>query len=130
MLISIDPSNGVPIFLQIVQQVKYKIAAGALQEGDQLPSVRELAVSLRVNPNTVAKSYTELERNGIITTKRGMGCFVADKSVVIKKNERLKIIAQHIERALTESYHLDIPINEVEELFKQEINKMRKRRPS
>jgi GntR family transcriptional regulator len=130
MLITIDPSNGVPIFLQIVQQVKYKIAAGALKEGDQLPSVRELAISLRVNPNTVAKSYTELERSGIITAKRGMGCFVADKAVVIKKNERLKIIAQHIERALTESFHLDIPIEEVEELFNQEINKMRKRRPS
>ncbi len=130
MLITIDPTNGIPLFTQVVQQVKYKIANGALQEGDQLPSVRDLAKKLRINPNTVAKAYSELERSGIIVTRRGMGCFVADKSVIIKKNERLKIISQHLERALTEAYHLNIPIEEVEQLFHQEIEQTRKRRQS
>lgn len=130
MLITIDPSNGVPIFMQVAQQVKYKIACGVLTEGDQLPSVRELAGKLCINPNTVAKSYAELERNGIIVTKRGMGCFVAEKSVIIKKNERLKIVSQHIERALTEAYHLDIPLDEVEQLFHQELEQARMRRQS
>ncbi len=130
MLITIDPSNGVPIFLQVVLQVKYKIANGVLKEGDRLPTVREMAGKLCINPNTVAKAYAELERGGIIVTRRGMGSFVADKSVVIKKAERLKMVSQHLERALTEAYHLDISIEEVEQLFQQEINQMRKRRPS
>ncbi|MBN2328515.1 MAG: GntR family transcriptional regulator [Candidatus Omnitrophica bacterium] len=128
MLITIDPTNGAPIFQQVVQQVKYKIAGGVLKEGDQLPSVRELAGKLRINPNTVAKAYAELERAGIIVTRRGLGCYVGDKSVIIKKNERLKIVSQHIERALMEAYHLDIPLHEVEQLFQQEIDKIQKRR--
>lgn len=131
MLIVIDPSNGVPIFMQIVQQVKYKIACGALKEGDRLPSVREMAGKLRINPNTVAKSYAELERDGIIVAKKGMGCFVAEigeKSSSIKRNERLKLVSQHLERAVTEAYHLDIPLDEVEQLFQQEIERARKRR--
>ncbi|RJP21270.1 MAG: GntR family transcriptional regulator [Candidatus Omnitrophota bacterium] len=127
MLIQIDLTNGVPIFLQIVRQVKYKVAVGALMPGDQLPSVRQLAGDLRINPNTVAKSYTELERAGIIVTKRGAGCFVAEKTVIIEKEERLKIIAAHVDRALTEAFHLDIPLKEVETLFHQRMEHVKER---
>jgi len=69
MILEIDPTNGVPIFMQIVQQVKYKIATGVLQPEDQLPSVRQLASNLRVNPNTVVRAYTELERDGLVQTQ-------------------------------------------------------------
>ncbi len=127
MIIHLDPSNGVPIFLQIVQQVKYKIATGALMPGDQLPSVRQLANDLRVNPNTIAKSYTELERSGVIVTKRGAGCFVADKSVIIEKHERLKIVENQLNRAFTEAFHLDIPLSEVETLFQKRLDAMKER---
>lgn len=127
MLFHIDPSNGIPIFLQIINQVKYKVATGAAKEGDRLPSVRELASNLRINPNTVAKAYTELEREGIIKTRRGLGCYIAEKSVIIKKEERLKIIHAMLERLFTEAFHLDISNEEVETLFQAQLNQRRKR---
>jgi GntR family transcriptional regulator len=130
MLFQIDPSNGIPIFLQIVNQVKYKVATGAAQEGDRLPSVRELASTLRINPNTVAKAYGELERDGVIKTKRGLGCYIANKDVVIKKDERIKMLTKHIDRTLTEAFHLDIPLNEVETIFQKRLNQMRERSES
>ncbi len=128
MIIQINPSNGVPIFLQLVQQVKYKVATGTMKPGDQLPSVRQLANDLRINPNTVAKSYTELEREGVIVTKRGAGCFVADKPVIIEKGERIKILSSMIDRTLTEAYHLDIPLDELEGLFHERMKEVKERR--
>jgi GntR family transcriptional regulator len=130
MIIDIDPTNGLPIFLQIIEQVKYKIAAGALQEGDQLPSVRQLATHLRINPNTVSKAYNELERNGLIQTRRGMGCFVTDKGLHMSKEERLNIIARHLDRALIEAHHLQIDFPEVQTLLQQRYEKLSERRPS
>jgi len=127
MIIHVDPSDGIAIFQQIVQQVKYKIACGAVEPGEQLPSVRQLAAKLRINPNTVAKAYTELEREGIISTRRGMGCYVADKPVIIEKEERLKIIGALLDRALMEAYHLDIPSREVEQLFQERLQQVRER---
>src|SRR5579871_5892596 len=74
---SLDPKSGVPIYRQIQDQVRYGIAAGKLLPGEQLPTVRALAVDLSVNPNTVIKAYTELERLGVLTTEQGSGTFVA-----------------------------------------------------
>jgi GntR family transcriptional regulator len=72
-----DPKSGIPIYRQIQDQIRYGIASGKLQPGDQLPTVRALAVDLRVHPNTVIKAYTELERLAILTTEQGSGTFVA-----------------------------------------------------
>jgi GntR family transcriptional regulator len=127
MIIKIDPSNGVPIFLQIVQQVKYKIASGILRAGEQLPSVRQMAGSLRVNPNTVARAYTELERDKVVFTKRGMGCFVSDEGVVIHKEEKERIIAALIDNCLSEAFHLDVPWDEVEHMFQERLKRMTER---
>ena len=77
MTFVLDPSSGVPIYRQIIDQVRYGIAAGRLRPGNQLPTVRALAVELSVNPNTVIKAYTELERDGVVTTEQGTGTFVA-----------------------------------------------------
>ena len=74
---SLDPKSGVPIYRQIQDQIRYAIASGRLRPGDQLPTVRALAVDLKVNPNTVIKAYSELERLGILTTEQGSGTFVA-----------------------------------------------------
>ncbi|MDP8243671.1 MAG: GntR family transcriptional regulator [Candidatus Hinthialibacter antarcticus] len=123
MILDIDPSNGVPIFMQVVQQVKYKIATGTLTSGEQLPSVRQLASNLRVNPNTISRAYTDLERDGVIKTRRGMGCFVADNPVTIEKAERLNLVGRHLDRALTEAYHLKIAFDEVNQLL-QERNRV------
>jgi GntR family transcriptional regulator len=77
----LDPKSGVPIYRQIEDQVRYGIASGLLTPGEQLPTVRALAVELSVNPNTVIKAYTELERNGIVTSEQGSGTFVSSEPV-------------------------------------------------
>lgn len=74
---TLDPKSGVPIYRQIQDQVRYGIGSGRLRPGEQLPTVRALAVELSVNPNTVIKAYTELERLGVLTTEQGSGTFVA-----------------------------------------------------
>jgi GntR family transcriptional regulator len=74
---TLDPKSGVPIYRQIQDQVRYGIASGRLRPGEQLPTVRSLAVDLSVNPNTVIKAYSELERQGVLTTEQGSGTFVA-----------------------------------------------------
>ncbi len=79
MIISIDEQNPVPIFQQIIRQVKMGVVSGELIPGVSIPSIRELAVRLSVNPNTVGKAFRELEREGVIVMKRGVGAFVAEK---------------------------------------------------
>ena len=79
---SLDPKSGVPIYRQIQDLVRYGIASGSLRPGEQLPTVRALAVDLAVNPNTVIKAYTELEREGILTTEQGSGTFVTPLPIV------------------------------------------------
>ena len=80
---SLDPKSGVPIYRQIQDQVRYGIASGRLRPGEQLPTVRALAVDLSVNPNTVIKAYTELERQGVLATEQGSGTFVAPQPAVV-----------------------------------------------
>jgi GntR family transcriptional regulator len=77
---ALDPKSGVPIYRQIQDQIRYGIASGLLQVGEQLPTVRALSVELSVNPNTVIKAYSELEREGILTTEQGSGTFVAPQT--------------------------------------------------
>jgi GntR family transcriptional regulator len=79
---SLDLKSGVPIYRQIQDQIRYGIASGRLRRGDQLPTVRALAVDLSINPNTVIKAYTELERQGVLTTEQGSGTFVASLPAV------------------------------------------------
>ena len=79
---SLDPKSGVPIYRQIQDQVRYGISSGRLRPGEQLPTVRALAVDLAVNPNTVIKAYSELERQGVLTTEQGSGTFVAPRPAV------------------------------------------------
>jgi GntR family transcriptional regulator len=80
---SLDQKSGVPIYRQIQDQIRYGIASGRLLPGEQLPTVRALAVDLKVNPNTVIKAYTELERQGVLTTEQGSGTFVAPLPAVV-----------------------------------------------
>ena len=76
---SLDPSNGVPIYRQIIQQIEYAILSGRMQSGDRLPTIRSLAVELKTNPNTIAKAYGELEIRGILATQVGSGTYISDK---------------------------------------------------
>ena len=91
---SLNPTNGVPFYKQIILQVEMGIADGRLKTGDQLPTVRSLAVDLAVNPNTVARAYSELEIRGIVTTQQGTGTFIGDKKVEISEVEREQVLAE------------------------------------
>ena len=91
---SLDATNGVPFYKQIILQVEMAIVDGRLDTGDQLPTVRGLAVELQVNPNTVARAYSELEIRGIVNTQQGTGTFISDQKVEITDVEREKIMAE------------------------------------
>jgi GntR family transcriptional regulator len=80
---SLDAANGVPIYRQIIQQVEYAILSGRMRPGDKLPTIRSLAVALKINPNTIAKAYGEMEIRGILTTQVGSGTYVSDKAPLL-----------------------------------------------
>ena len=111
MLLHINTSSGFPVYLQIEAQVKQAIAAGALQEDSALPSVRKLAAQLRINPNTVAKAYRELELKGIIESERGSGSFIKAQPPAPRTGEKkarlktiyLRLLAEAASSGLTES---------------------------
>src|SRR4051812_34909753 len=112
-------SNGVPIYLQIVNQVKYLVAAGRLNSGDEVPPIRVLAGQLLVNPNTVARAYLELEREGVVSKRHGSGTYVSDTGSPLARKERLKIIMDRIDALLVESRHLGIERDELLKLLKE-----------
>ncbi len=91
---TLDPKSGVPYYKQIIMQVELAIADGRLEKGEQLPTVRGLAVEIRVNPNTVARAYNEMEIRGIVTTQQGTGTFISDKTVELDELERARVLAQ------------------------------------
>ncbi|MFW6208617.1 MAG: GntR family transcriptional regulator [Spirochaetota bacterium] len=91
---TIDPKSGVPYYKQIILQIEMAIADNRLQQGNQLPTVRSLAVDLKINPNTVAKAYNQLEIRGIVTTQQGTGTFISEKEIKMDEIEREKILSQ------------------------------------
>ena len=108
MLYRIDPSNGLAIYDQIARQVKFAVAQGALRTGDLVPSVRELAQTLAVNPNTVARAYRELELAGVVTKRRTAGTYVSDTTSPLARRERLKILTERIDALLAEARQMKI----------------------
>src|ERR1700758_3401913 len=84
----LDDSSGVPVYRQLIDQVQGGIAAGSLKPGDQLPTVRQVAVDLAINPNTVMRAYRELEIRGVLDTQQGTGTFIADRQIVQDEGER------------------------------------------
>lgn len=118
----ISTSSGLPVYLQIVNQIKVSIAGGMLASGDKLPSVRELAVQLAINPNTVSKAYTTLELEGLIEVKKGMGTFIAE-SLAISEKDKLEKIKPKIKELIVEAYHLQIDGDTLLELVKQCLNR-------
>ena len=124
MFISVDPSSDVPIFRQIVQQIKTAVAMGRLQPEDPLPSVRQLAVELAVNPNTVARAYLDLEIEGVIYKRQGAGTFVATQGVRVSKNERRRVLGELIEKAVVEGVNLGLDEDEMREAFERALEKI------
>src|SRR6266481_2045760 len=108
MQIQISTSDGLPIYQQIVNQVRYLVAAGRLQPGEELPPIRVLAEQLTVNPNTVARAYLELERAGIVTKRHGSGTYVSETRSSISQREKTKILTRRVDALLAEARQLDV----------------------
>src|SRR3954447_15772064 len=117
--INISPSDGVPIYFQIVNQVKYLVAAGRLVPGEELPPIRVLAERLVVNPNTVARAYRELEAEGVVEKRRTAGTYISGAGPKLQKRERVKILIERVDALLAESRQLDIGVEEVVELIRK-----------
>jgi GntR family transcriptional regulator len=108
MLIQIDFKSGKPAYLQLVDQIRYAAASGAVRPGEALPSIRPLAEELRLNRNTVAKAYTELESQGVIQTIAGKGCFLKENHSPFTKQVRHKLLIQEIDGAVVASHQLQV----------------------
>jgi GntR family transcriptional regulator len=117
--IHISPHDGVPIYQQVVTQVKYLVAAGRLAPGDELPPIRTLAERLVINPNTVARAYRELEVAGLVEKRRTAGTYVADAGSPLARRERLKILAGRIDALLAEARQLGVRTDDVVDLIRQ-----------
>jgi len=108
MMFQIDFKSGKPVYLQLADQVRYAAASGALRPGDPLPSIRPLAEELRVNRNTVAKAYAELESQGVIETAPGKGCFLTENNSPFTKQVRQKLLITEVDQAVVMAHHLQV----------------------
>ncbi len=110
MQVRISDQDGVPIYLQLVSQIKFLVSSGRLAPGEQLPPVRKLAEQLVINPNTVARAYRELEGEGVVTCRRGAGVFVADGVSPLARREQNRILAERVDVLLTEARQMNIDL--------------------
>jgi GntR family transcriptional regulator len=123
--IHLTPNDGVPIYKQIVNQVKYLVASGRLEPGEELPPIRVLAERLLVNPNTVARAYRELEQEGVVAKRRTAGTFVSDAGSPLARRERLRILGERADALLAEARQLDVGLDEVLDLIRARDRVMR-----
>ena len=117
MQIHISAHDGVPIYLQIVNQVKYLVASGRMAAGEELPPIRTLAEQLLINPNTVARAYRELELAGVVTKRRTAGTYVSDTTSPLARRERLKIVTERVDALLAEARQMNIDTETIIELI-------------
>ena len=119
MQIHISTNDGVPIYLQVVNQIKFLIASGRLTSGEELPPIRVLAAQLLINPNTVARAYRELETAGIVEKRRTAGTYVSEQGSPLARRERVKILAERIDALLAEASHLGVSVEDIMKLVQQ-----------
>jgi len=126
MQIHLTPQDGVPIYLQIVNQVKYLVASGQLAPGDELPPIRALAEQLVVNPNTVARAYRELEVAGVVVKRRTSGTYVSEARSPMAPEERLEILVGRVDALLAEAGQLDVGLEELIDLVRRRAEALRR----
>lgn len=117
----VDPNSSQPLFEQIVFRVKDEVAQGSLRGGDRLPSVRDLARDLSINPNTVARAYSALEADGVIVRRQGSGCFISDRGSVLSSDERRRRLDELIQRLVTEGFHLGFDARDIRDALAQRL---------
>jgi len=121
LILQLNFKSGMPIYLQVVDQIKAAAASGALRPGEALPSIRPLAEELRVNRNTIAKAYSELESQGVIETLPGRGCFLNENHSALRKEVRRKLLIEEIDQAIVQAHHLQVPRREFLELIHERM---------
>ncbi|MGH7135964.1 MAG: GntR family transcriptional regulator [Pirellulales bacterium] len=121
MFLTIDHQNGLAIYDQIVRQVKFAVACGALRKGELVPSVRELARELAVNPNTVARAYRELQAEGVLSPVRGTGMEVVEGAERRCRGQRLDLIRARLKQALSEAVQSQIEVDDLRSMVEQEL---------
>jgi GntR family transcriptional regulator len=109
MYITLDPHSGVPLYLQLKEQMRLQIATSLLCPGDQLPTVRELAAQLRINPNTVARVYRELCAEGLLSSRQGSGTFVAEEALALTDGQSLELVRQRFRTAIALGRSVGLP---------------------
>ncbi|HEY7327542.1 MAG TPA: GntR family transcriptional regulator [Gemmataceae bacterium] len=119
MQIHLSRQDGMPTYLQIVQQVKLLVASGRLQEGEELPPIRVLAQQLLINPNTVARAYRELETAGIVAKRSTSGTYISNAGSPLARRERLRILSERIDSLLVEARQLGFDTDEIIDLLRQ-----------
>ena len=128
MRFQINFKSGMPVYLQLVDQVKAAAASGALHPGEALPSIRPLAEELRLNRNTVAKAYSELESLGVIETLPGKGCFLKQNHSPLRKEIRRKLLIEEIDQAIVMAHHLQVPDPEFVKLIQELLERLEGKR--
>lgn len=119
----INNASGRPVYQQIIGQIKRDIALGRLTKDEKLPTVRQLAAQLAINPNTIAKAYRQLEQEGIIVTKPGAGAFVANLDSNLSRAVRKKLVSEELERIAVEAFHMQIDRQTLLEWFNNTVEK-------
>ena len=130
MLFDIQPKSSVPIYEQIVDQLTFAVASGALDPGALIPSVRELAGRLTINPNTVARAFQELERRGVVTARRGRGMEVTGEAPELCRRRRQEVVRGRIRQALREAASSALTAEEIRTLVDEELARLNGRRRS
>jgi DNA-binding transcriptional regulator YhcF (GntR family) len=128
MLLQINFKSGKPVYLQVVDQIKAAAASGTVHTGEPLPSIRPLAEELRVNRNTIAKAYSELENQGVIETIPGKGCFLKANNSPLKKEVRRKLLTEEIDQAIVQAHHLQVPRGEFLELARDRFDALEEKK--
>jgi GntR family transcriptional regulator len=121
MILDIHPDSPVPIYEQIVTQVIYGVASGALEPGTMIPSIRDLADEIIVHPNTVARAWQELERRGVVAARRGKGMEVTSEGVAISRAQRQELVRQRIRDTLREAVSSHLAPDEIRKLIDDEL---------
>lgn len=119
MQLHVTTSDGVPIYLQIANQVKHLVGSGRLAAGDELPAIRVLARQLLINPNTVARAYLELEREGVVEKRHGSGTYVSAAGSPLARKERLRILTERVDALVAEARNLHVEPLELLRLVKE-----------
>ena len=119
MDIIINVADGVAIYRQIVNQVKYLVASGLLLPGEELPPIRALALQLKVTPNTIVKAYDELEGSGVVHKRQGSGTYVSESRLMLENRERQRIIEQRIDALLAEAHQLNFTADDILQMIRE-----------